>query len=232
MTRRCLAIARRESAVRRIATSQRWALNSRNWRRATTKWVSESEGNGARNDTASREKTCASRRHCAGVPEVTGIVIAGYPLYAGAVICFSALPSADDDPPHPPSRRADRSVAAEDLLTAREGKRCHQSRRYPNGATSDALGRAKVVPRPARDQDFGEICRRNEARCGRGTGRKLAFVHVPSTQALESAVRRVHACHSRTRRNTCSRTGRARVGHRCPLLSGARATGSSPVPPI
>jgi len=47
--------------------------------------VSESDGNGARNDTALREKACASRRHCAGVPEVTGMVIAGYPLYAGAV---------------------------------------------------------------------------------------------------------------------------------------------------
>jgi hypothetical protein len=92
MARRCFAVARRENVWRRIATSQRWALNSRNWRRASTKWVSESDGKGARKATAAREKTCASRRHCAGVPDVTGMVIAGYPLYAGTVICCSASP--------------------------------------------------------------------------------------------------------------------------------------------
>src|SRR5262245_36980549 len=77
-----------------------------------TRWVSESEGNGARNATASREKASASCRHRAWVPVSTGMVIAGYPLYAGAVICSSASP--DEDPPQPASRRTHRSNAAED----------------------------------------------------------------------------------------------------------------------
>ena len=49
---RCLRVAWRENSLRRIARSQRCALNSRNWRRAITRWVSESEGKGARNATA------------------------------------------------------------------------------------------------------------------------------------------------------------------------------------
>ena len=37
MARRCFAVKRRESALRRIVTSQRWALNSTNWRCASSR---------------------------------------------------------------------------------------------------------------------------------------------------------------------------------------------------
>jgi len=76
--------------------------------------VSESDGYGSRNLTASRENASASRAQTAGVGEVTGIVIAGNLLYAGTVTCFSAL--SDDDPPHPASRRVHKRPAPANLL--------------------------------------------------------------------------------------------------------------------
>jgi hypothetical protein len=74
------------------------------------------------------------------------MVIAGYPLYAGAVMCFSASSRPDDDPPHPASRRAERSQAVEDLLTAREGSVRVGLRKMTlamrGGPTADGGGRA------------------------------------------------------------------------------------------
>src|SRR4029079_6588207 len=79
MVRRWWGVAWRRHVARSIPMSQRWALNSRNWRRAMTRWVSESEGNGARNATASREKASASCRHRASLPVSTGVGSAADP---------------------------------------------------------------------------------------------------------------------------------------------------------
>ena len=75
-------------------------------------------GEGGQEGNGLTGKRIASCRHRAGVTDLTGSVIAGYTLYAGTVICFSAAPGPEDDPdpPHPPSRRAHTSQAPDDLL--------------------------------------------------------------------------------------------------------------------
>lgn len=168
MIRRCFAVARRDSALRRIATLQRWASNSRNWRCASSRYTSEFVGNGARNDTAARENTRASCRHWAGVPEVTGMTIAGNPLYAGTVMCFWALPS-PDDPPHPPSRRRDRSHAVEDLLTS---SKVSVAARRPGDPTPEEAIRRHLPGGRARDHavSAGSLVRVDSPRkCGTST---------------------------------------------------------------
>ena len=71
------------------------------------------------------------------MPGLTGMEIAGYPLYAGAVTCFSA-----DDPPQPASRSADRSQAADALL----GTRAHVAT-CGRGEAGQVRGAARRAPR-------------------------------------------------------------------------------------